>query len=256
MPSRDIKDLDHSSSLGFLGRRPIIGLLLGLLGLIIFSILAMNVQTNGPLTAWDKTISNGLHAWATSDPPLTVALMQFGGDVGQTIAGTLITMLALFWLFKRYWYNLAMLIFGVSGGTIWFLILSDYFDRSRPVFPDPLESLSVPGFPSGHSITMVLLYGLIVYLLLPHLSSWRWRLLAVVDYLLLVLWVGFARVYIGSHYPTDVLAGYSFGLAWGALVFTAVELYRKRRSVQSQKTVDMAPSLGHEFITFILETIH
>jgi undecaprenyl-diphosphatase len=246
MPSRERIDRDESNPQGFLGRYPIIGLLLGLLGLIIFSILAVNVQTNGPLTVWDKLISNELHARAVKDPPLSVALMRFGGDIGQTIAGTLITMLALFWLFKRYWYQLAMLIFGVSGGTIWFLILSDFFGRPRPFFPDPLESLSVPGFPSGHSITMVLLYGLIVYLLLPHLSSWRWRLLAVVDYVLLVLFVGYARVYIGSHYPTDVLAGYSFGLAWGALVFTAVELYRKRRTVQSPKTIDMAASPGRD----------
>jgi undecaprenyl-diphosphatase len=83
-------------------------------------------------------------------------------------------------------------------------------------------------------MTTMLLYGLILYLLLPRLKSRRWRLLAAVDAALIVLLVGFSRLYMGDHFPTDVLAGYAFGLAWGALVYTSLELlqlrWRARRS--------------------------
>ncbi len=79
-------------------------------------------------------------------------------------------------------------------------------------------------------MTAILLYGLILYLILPRLPSWRWRLLAALDAALIILLVGYSRLYMGSHYPTDVLGGYAFGLAWGALVYTSIELYRQRRS--------------------------
>ena len=81
-------------------------------------------------------------------------------------------------------------------------------------------------------MTAVLLYGLILYRLLPRLASWRWRLLAAVDVGAILLLVGFSRLYMGDHYPTDVLGGYSFGLAWGALVYTSLELYQQRRSAR------------------------
>ena len=214
---------------GFLARRPAVGLGLLLLGGLVFAILAFNVRTNGPLLAWDLPIDQAMHARATQDSWIGLDAMLIAGGLGQQTAVVIMILLALYWVWQRHWYEIGMLLVGVAGGTVWFEILSNLIGRHRPVFPDPITTpLPGPGFPSGHSMTAVLLYGLILVLLLPRLASWRWRLLAVLDALLIVLLVGFSRLYIGDHFPTDVLAGYSFGLAWGALVFTGIELYRRR----------------------------
>ena len=220
------------SPAGLLARFPAVGLGLLLLGGLLFAALAVNVRTNGPLLAWDLPIDQALHARATHDLWLNFDLMRFSGTLGRETAVGITILLGLIWLWKRHWQALSMLLIGVIGGNIWFEVLSGFFGRHRPVWADPLDPLPGPGFPSGHSITSVLLYGLILLLLLPRLASWRWRLLAALDALLIALLVGFSRLYMGAHYPTDVLAGYSFGLAWGALVYTGIELIQKRRATR------------------------
>jgi len=172
---------------------------------------------------------------ATHASWLTFNAMRFSGTLGRETAAVVTVLMGLYWLWKRHWHELSMLVIGVLGGNIWFEVLSNLFGRHRPVFPDPLDPLPGPGFPSGHSMTAVLLYGLILYLLLPRLPSWRWRLLAALVAALIILLVGFSRLFMGSHYPTDVLGGYAFGLAWGALVYTSLELYRHRRSARRSK---------------------
>ena len=71
---------------------------------------------------------------------------------------------------------------------------------------------------------------MVAYLLMPHLRSRGWRILAWVDALLLILVVGFSRIYVGLHFPTDVLAGYAIGLAWGAFTYTGIEINHWRRT--------------------------
>jgi len=215
---------------GFLALCPALGLGLFLLGGLIFGILAYNVRTNGPLLAWDIPIDQSLHIYATHDSWLGFDAMRFSGSLGREIAGAVTVLLGLYWLWKRHWRALSMLLIGVAGGGIWFERLSNMFGRHRPVFPDPLDPLPGPGFPSGHSMTAILLYWLILDLILPRLPSWRWRLLAALDAALIILLVGYSRLYMGSHYLTDVLGGYTFGLAWGGLVYTSIELYHQRRS--------------------------
>lgn len=156
---------------GLLGRFPAIGLGLGLLGGLLFAALAVSVRTNGPLLAWDLPIDQALHARATHDFFVTFDLMRFNGFVGHELATAIVILLALIWLWKRNWSSLGMALIGVIGGNIWFEVLSGFFQRHRPVWADPLDPLPGPGFPSGHSMTAVLLFGLILLLLLPRLSS-------------------------------------------------------------------------------------
>jgi membrane-associated phospholipid phosphatase len=217
---------------GRLARYPALGVALLVLGGLLFGLLAVNVDTNGPLLAWDVPIIQALHVHAIHDSWLGFDAMRFSGTLGRETATVIVILLILYWLWKRHWHELSMLLLGVIGGNIWFEVLSNIFARHRPVFPDPLDPLPGPGFPSGHSMTGTLLYGLILYLLLPRLPSLGWRLLAAIDALLIVLLIGFSRLYMGAHYPTDVLAGYAFGLAWGGLVYTTLEVFRQRRSAR------------------------
>jgi undecaprenyl-diphosphatase len=221
----------HTSKAHWLARHPGWGVVVMLAGAVTFVALAFNVRTNGPLTAWDKPMAEALHDRAIHGSELTRKAAIFTGTFGKESAGIIVAVFGLYWLLRRRWRPLSMLVLGVLGGNTWFEVLSRFFQRHRPVFPDPLDPLPGPGFPSGHSLMAFLLYSLLAYLAMPRLSHlWRW--VVGVAAMLAPLLVGFSRMFLGSHYLTDVFGGYAFGMFWGGFVYTTLEVFYYRRAVR------------------------
>jgi membrane-associated phospholipid phosphatase len=207
-----------------------------LVGAVTFVALAINVRTNGPLTAWDVPVADALYVRATTGSDLARKAAIFAATFGKETAGIIMAVLGLYWLCRRQWRPLSLLVFGVLGGNFWFEVLSRFIQRRRPVFPDPLDPLPGPGFPSGHSIMALLLFSLIAYLIMPRLPR-VWQLVAAGAAVLIPLLVGFSRMFLGSHYLTDVLGGYAFGMFWGGLVYTIFEIYFYRRASRKAETI-------------------
>lgn len=109
------------------------------------------------------------------------------------------------------------------------VLLKNLFGRARPGWADPLNALTDPGFPSGHTMMATIMYGFIAVYLMLKIASWRWRFLIAAVTVSLVLVVALSRMYLGAHYPSDVLAAMAAGTAWLALCLTAAETLRRRR---------------------------
>ncbi len=216
---------DYSRTAETLLRYPYIGLLLVILGGLSFSILGYEVKTNGPFTYADAPIDQTLHHIARTSSKVLLDAMIFSSFLAREMVIIAVVVLTIFFLYKRFWRDLAMLYLGVAGGSVWWFVLSNIYHRPRPVFPDPIDYLPGPGFPSGHTASAVLLYGFLGYILWPYIKSKNLRALMVAFIVLLILMVGFSRLYVGDHYLTDVLAGYAVGLTWGGFTFTFVEIY-------------------------------
>ena len=90
-----------------------------------------------------------------------------------------------------------------------------------------------PGFPSGHSISAVMCFGLLAYLLVPIIPARLWKVVVIAAAVLVMLYIGFSRIFVGDHYLTDVLAGYALGILWSGLAYTLVELIFKQRIVKN-----------------------
>ncbi len=220
----------------WLARHPGWGVAVMVAGVVTFLALAFNVRANGPLTALDVPVADTLHGRATHGSDLVRKAAIFTGTFGKESAGIIVAVFGLYWLLRRRWRPLSMLVVGVLGGNVWFEVLSGFFERHRPVFPDPLDPLPGPGFPSGHSLMAFLLYSLLAYLAMPRLKRvWRW--VVGLAAMLVPLLVGFSRMFLGSHYLTDVLGGYAFGMFWGGLVYTTLEVYFYRRAVRKAATI-------------------
>ena len=215
---------------GLLGRSPQIGLMLVLLGIAIFAFLAISLQTHGATVQLDSQIDDNIHTLALQSSPIVVDIMIFGFYLGEQVIVGIGAILVVYFLLKRFWAELSMIIIAWGGeGGIW-LVLAQYFNRTRPHFDKPVWHLmTAPGFPSGHSFASLMCFGLLAYLLIPKMPSRAWKIIVIVIAIMLTLYVGFSRIFVGDHYPTDVLAGYALGIAWSGLVYTSVEIISQRR---------------------------
>jgi membrane-associated phospholipid phosphatase len=218
---------------GWFAMWPIIGILMFLVGASLFGAIAYNVSTQGPLLQSDAPLATQFHAQAVSQPERIIEFLIFGFFVGKELLQVIVVILALYFLHKRFWLELGMLLVGVGGGAIIWSMLIEIFDRVRPT-----QQLGIVvsdfSFPSGHAISAVICYGLLAYLFIPKMPSLFWKWVVGIASVLTMLFIGFSRLYLGGHYLTDIVAGYALGLAWAGLVFTLVESFFLKEKLESK----------------------
>ncbi|HET8653478.1 MAG TPA: phosphatase PAP2 family protein, partial [Gaiellaceae bacterium] len=181
-------------------------------------------------TKVDDRLANWLHENAT--PGWTrffenVTLIgNFPVLLGVTVAGAVL-------LWRRRWIaDMQLLLLAFVGAEIITVGLKLGFQRERPFFPDPLSSESTYSFPSGHASVSLAVYGTLGYILARHAATRRAQVAALAGAAVLVLLIGFSRLYLGVHFLSDVIAGYSIGLAWVSLCVVLLHLrlrWRERR---------------------------
>ena len=194
-----------------------------LVGASLFGALAYNVRTNGPVLQWDVPLNQQFHAQALKQPERIIEILIFGFFVGKELLQVIVVILSLYFLYKRFWPELAMLLIGAGGGAIIWYYLTAFFDRVRPTDQIGI-AVSDPSFPSGHAVTAVLCYGFLAYLFIPKMPSLFWKWVVAAAAIGTMAFIGFSRIYLGGHYLTDVIAGYALGLTWAGLVFTLIEV--------------------------------
>jgi undecaprenyl-diphosphatase len=212
-----------------LAKRPMIGIMMVILGCLIFGILAYQVHLNGALSQWELFLGNRMHASALNSPAWLQDSMIAGFYIGLHGYIAIGVLLGIYFLYKRFWKELLMVaVVYIGEGAIW-IFLANLFNRSRPVFDIPIGSdLNYPSFPSGHTMSGVICFGLLAYLFAPKISSRIGKSTVIAIAIVLMLFIGFSRFFMGAHYFTDVIAGFAAGIAWSGLVFTLIErLFKK-----------------------------
>lgn len=177
------------------------------LPLIAFGDLAEDVYSRGGI-GWDEPILRWAHAHAT---PTWDAVMVFISAIGHEYGVVPLTVLILIGLLvmRRRGNALFWAVAMVGAGTM-NTLAKLFFRRTRPDLWESVAPEHTYSFPSGHSMGSMAFVAALAVLAWP--TRWRWW--AIILGGVFTFLVGFSRVYLGVHFPSDVVAGWSASLAW------------------------------------------
>ncbi|MGI8642134.1 MAG: phosphatase PAP2 family protein [Pyrinomonadaceae bacterium] len=207
-------------SILFLGLASAVG------ALFFFAWLADEVL-EGDAKTFDETVRVFVHGFASES---LTALMQFITMLGSTLFLSFLCVSVFVIFIIKNWKRAAILLMTtMAGAVILNFALKVSFGRARPVpfFDTPLpDSYS---FPSGHSLYAACFYGVLAWLVATRIQNKSLRILIWSLAVLLALLIGLSRIYLGVHYPSDVIAGYAAAVVWILTVmlidFTLKERY-------------------------------
>lgn len=192
---------------------------------------------HGDTQAFDERILLSLRR--PDDPAVPVGppwLREAGLDatsLGSPLVLVLIVVaVAVFMLLQRRRRVMLLTLLTTSGGMLVSLFLKHLMDRQRPTVVPHLRNVDSPSFPSGHAMLSAVVYLTLGILLVEIVPGRLTKLYCFVAALSLTFLVGVSRVYLGVHYPTDVLAGWMAGLVWALGCWGVFHVLERRGAVE------------------------
>jgi undecaprenyl-diphosphatase len=219
-----------------------VGAVLAIIATAGFAELAERVLAGGT-QAFDVAILQWLHNHQSK--PLTALMVEMTYLGTGTVVIVVVGVAALFLWHTEHKHSARLLLAATVGNILLNGALKLVYHRARPsVFEWQTTAVS-SSFPSGHAMSATVVYGTVAYLLV-RLQRHRWaKVLTVTTAVLLILLICLTRLYLGVHYPSDVIGGIIVGLAWASFCMATLEaslaLARRRAS---RATIEERPAPG------------
>jgi undecaprenyl-diphosphatase len=184
--------------------------------------------------------------WIAAHQNKTVesAMLEITSLGTGTVVAMIVFVAAMFLWLNQHKHSAALLLIATFGGIVLDNLLKIGFNRPRPhIFEWGTYAMS-SSFPTGHAMSSVIVYGTVAYLAarLQRNARSRWLTLSFAAFI--IAWICASRMYLGVHYPSDIVAGLIIGLAWAGFCMAALEalqLYAKRNAPQMLKDEAPAP---------------
>jgi undecaprenyl-diphosphatase len=207
-----------------LGPRMGIGLLAAAIVMVLFAVLASEVL-EGETQHFDDAVRMTVYGVAS---PRATTVLHAITQLGSPLFLLPMTLVAsLIFLRRRRIRGAILLTATMVGVSLLNWILKSVFQRPRPL---PFFGLTVPAsysFPSGHSLAAFCFYGALAALVTARLRSTFWSALVWAGAVVIIAAVGFSRLYLGLHYPSDIIGGYATGFVWVLTVASADRMFRR-----------------------------
>lgn len=201
----------------------LVGALLEVTFILLFSWLA-TCMLHKNLKWCDETLLELVNS--LNSPFATVVLKSISYLGSSTVLiGIALTAALLLWVVKGHLWDSTLVLVALLGSYGSNEYLKYLFQRARPNIA-PLVEVTGYSFPSGHAMVGLAFYGLLAYLAWNNITRRPLRYLLSLSLTLLVLVIGISRIYLGVHYPSDVLAGYIAGCCWLIACILALQTTR------------------------------
>ena len=184
------------------------------------------------MNSFDQYIYNFIVSIFSISNTKTILFFKLATTLGSTIViCTVIFSLFLLFKDKKYFFHVAIASF---LGVILESLLKIIIKKPRPTEFWPLTSETTYSFPSGHSFMSMLVFGMIIYFIIKEVKNKKIRYLSVSIFSLIIFIVGLSRIYLGVHYPTDVVGGYILALIY-LIAYIKLVIERKDRKDKKLK---------------------
>jgi undecaprenyl-diphosphatase len=207
-----------------------------------FTFLLVQVLHHGPLTRVDLRVAGDLHRWMLRHRSL------YGVVKGVSLLGKplLLGLAVAVGCAYTYWRGRArlatyLLVAAIGGGLVDSAV-KVMVNRPRPVLDEPIATAIGKSFPSGHAMSSMVTYGALLLIFLPALRG-RWRVVGIAGTATLVFAIGLSRILLGVHYVSDVIAGWTLGLAW---LLGATAAFSIWRTEEGKPPVDVSEGVEPE----------
>ncbi|CAN7263918.1 phosphatase PAP2 family protein [Paenibacillus sp. LjRoot56] len=200
--------------------------------LLIFIVLSQSISAKW-LQAFDQHVGGYIQEQRGDTSTSVAKFFTFMGSGSTEFILFFLVAGLLYFKFKHRWETLVLFV-GVLGAWLLNSGLKDLIKRDRPSAEVWLIEVDSFSFPSGHAMVSILFYGLLAYLLWVNVrQTWRAAWLIPPIAVLVILCIGLSRIYLGVHYPSDVLAGYTAGGLGLIGCMHAIRTIRRRRVMTS-----------------------
>jgi undecaprenyl-diphosphatase len=207
-----------------------VGALIAVAGTYAFARFASHVSS-GRTQAFDDAVLRWVGEHRT--PKLEPVMVEITFLGTGTVVLMLVAVSGMFLWLSRHKYSALLLLIATIGGIVLNNLLKAGFSRPRPQLFDWGTHVVSWSFPSGHAMSAAVVYGTVAYLA-ARLQKRHWhRVATMLAALALIILIAASRVYLGVHYPSDVLAGIIIGLAWAAFCMAtleAIQVYARWRA--------------------------
>lgn len=180
---------------------------------------------------FDKIILLWIHSFASPTLDRIMQTVTHLNDPHTAVVVVIVAMGLLLW--RQYYQEAKIFAIDCAGGVILSYGLKSVFGKTRPdLWESAVKEVSF-SYPSGHALGSTVLYGFLAYLLATRFPQWSWLI-----YLLAVSAIGaigLSRLYLGVHWPTDIIGGYGIGFLWVMLCITMLKLQKMQELQQIEE---------------------
>jgi undecaprenyl-diphosphatase len=180
------------------------------------SLALVGALIRGPSAIWIETFDEAVRTGSQSlASPWLSAMLLVITRCGSTIVLTVVGVAAsAAFIVLRWWRALGLFLLAMAGQIILHNVSKVLFDRERPQASFGYIVGDTFSFPSGHALASLCLYGILAWLFTNSIRSDSLKAVIWIFTTILILLIGFSRIYFGAHYASDVIAGYLSALIW------------------------------------------
>lgn len=204
-----------------------VGLRVAILCIWLFSKLAEEVLED-KLERFDSHIIGFFESLQTPTLDVIYTSVTDMGSVWFVVSLSVMVILLLWFKAKDQWATLLFIIaIGGNGALTW--LLKQIYERGRPSINEAIDAVGF-SFPSGHSMGSLVFYGFLIYLMIRSRQKRVIKISSSIALGILVFLIGTSRIYLGAHFPSDIIAGYIAGTIWLTLCILVLEWIRWQRT--------------------------